>query len=230
MSTITSARRRARLGLGVVAGAALALALPLAASAHVHVTPEEAAADGTTRLDFSFSHGCDGAATTAIVIDIPDAAQGAAPIVDGAWAITTEVGQSGIPTTITYTATTPVTDGFAASVGMNVIFPASAEGESFAFPVTQQCEGAESAWVEVAEAGEDAHDLDYPAPVVTVTGASDASGDGHGGHGDGTESSQTEASAADESSAADPLPIWLSAGALVVAAAALVLTIARRRA
>ncbi len=233
MTTRTSSRPRTRLALGVTAGAALAIALPLAASAHVHVTPEDVAANGSTRIDFSFSHGCDGSPTTALVVDVPAEAQGATPVVDGAWTITTEVGDAGIPTRVTYTAVTPVPDSYAASVGMNVIFPASTEGESFAFPVTQQCESGEAPWTQIAEEGQDPHDLEYPAPVILV-GAEAASehGDHGGDHADATDTadaSDAEAAAA-TSPAADPLPIWLSAGALVVAAAALVLTIARRRA
>ncbi|MGR6742381.1 DUF1775 domain-containing protein [Microbacterium sp. F1-18] len=231
MTRNITARSRARLAVGVTAGAALALALPLAASAHVHVTPEEVAANGSTRIDFSFSHGCDGSPTTALVVDVPAEAQGATPVVDGAWTITTEAGEDGIPTRITYTAVAPIPDAYAASAGMNVIFPGSAEGESFAFPVTQQCETGEAAWVQVAEDGQDPDDLEYPAPVVVV-GA--AAADSHGGHGDGGHSSADGAAdgeaAAASPAAADPLPIWLSAGALVVAAAALVLTITRRRA
>lgn len=233
MTRTMTARRRARLAVGVTAGAALALALPLAASAHVHVTPEEVAANGSTRIDFSFSHGCDGSPTTALVVDIPAEAQGATPVIDGAWTITTEAGENGVPTRVTYTAVAPIPDAYAASAGMNVIFPGSAEGESFAFPVTQQCETGEAAWVQVAEDGQDPDDLEYPAPVVVV-GA--AAADAHGGHSEGGHSSGDTADAADaettaaSSSAADPLPVWLSAGALVVAAAALVLAITRRRA
>ena len=233
MSTTTPIRRRARLGLGIAAGAALVVALPLAASAHVHVTPEDAAANGSTRLDFSFSHGCDGSPTTALVIGIPDGAQGATPIVDGAWTVSREVGDAGVPTSITYTAVSPIDDAFAASVAMNVIFPGSAEGESFAFPVTQQCETGEAAWIEVAEEGKDPHDLEYPAPLVAVGAATDGDAHGgHAGHGDSADDAASDdtADAAAAEPASDPLPVWLSAGALVVAAAALVLTIARRRA
>lgn len=233
MSTTRTPRRRARLAVGVIAGAALALALPLAASAHVHVTPEDVSANGSTRIDFSFSHGCDGSPTTALVIDIPESAQGATPVVDGAWTITTEAGADEIPTRITYTAVTPVPDSYAASVGMNVIFPASAEGESAAFPVVQQCETGETGWVEIAEDGADPHDLDYPAPVVLVGAEAEAGHADHSGHGDAEATEAGDASPASDAApaaASDPLPIWLSAGALVVAAAALVLTIARRRA
>ncbi|MEH3088657.1 MAG: DUF1775 domain-containing protein [Microbacterium arborescens] len=233
MSRTAPARRRARLAVGVTAGAALAIALPLAASAHVHVSPEDVAANGSTRIDFTFSHGCEGSPTTALVVDVPAEAQGATPVVDGAWTITTEAGDAGIPTRVTYTAVSPIPDGFEASAGMNVIFPGSTEGESFAFPVTQQCETGEAAWVQIADDGQDPHDLDYPAPVVTVGAASTSSGE-HAGHGSDNDAeaagSEHDETAAPAAAASDPLPIWLSAGALVVAAAALVLSIARRRA
>lgn len=228
MSTTLSARRRRRLAVGVVAGALLAVATPLAASAHVHVTPEEAPGNASTRLDFSFSHGCDGSPTTALVIDIPDVVDGVTPIVDGAWSIEVATGDDGVPTQVTYTALAPIDDHLAASVAMNVIFPGSAEGEQVPFPVTQICEAGETAWVEVAEDGQDPHDLDAPAPVVVVGGAADDDGHGHD-HADETEATETAASDA-ATPEGDLVARWLAGGALVVGAAAVVLAVVRRRA
>ncbi|WP_434812418.1 DUF1775 domain-containing protein [Microbacterium sp. bgisy189] len=229
MTTTTRTRSRARLIAGSVAGLALAAAAPLAASAHVHVAPGDAPAGATTRLDFSFSHGCDGAATTAIIVDVPEIVDGLTPVLDGAWTISRELGDDGIPTRVVYTAATPVEDGVAASVAMDVIFPQSAADTGVPFPVTQQCGDAQTAWVEVAEDGQDADDLEAPAPVVAV-GAVAEDTEGHG-HDSGDAEATPETHQADTvTTTDDPVARWLAGGALVAALAALVVALLRRRA
>lgn len=226
--TITVPRRRARLTAGgIVLGAALVVAAPLAASAHIHVAPEDAPAGASTRLAFSFSHGCDDAPTTALVFDIPEVVDGVTPVLDGAWTISREIGDDGVPTRVTYTAVTPVESGVSASVAMDVIFSSTAVDAEIAFPVLQRCSQAETAWAEVAEDGQDPHDLEAPAPLVAV-GAAVESGSEHGdehGSGDPAADDHTDADAA----AADPVARWLSAGALVAGLAALGVALLRRR-
>ncbi|WP_431802538.1 DUF1775 domain-containing protein [Microbacterium sp. bgisy203] len=225
----TPRRRRAPLFAGLVAGGALILAAPLAASAHVHVTPDESAAGTTTRLDFSFSHGCEDSPTTSVAISIPDGVDGVTPVLDGAWTIDREVGTDGIPTKVTYTAVTPVESGVAASVALDVIFASSASGTQVAFPVLQTCEVGQTDWAEVAGEGQSEDDLESPAPVVTVGEVSEDTGHGHGDGaaddasadpadgGDHTEHADTD----DVGAAADPVARWLAGGALVAALAAL---------
>lgn len=242
MTDITPARRRARLSRGLtLAGgltlaAALVVAAPLAASAHVHVTPEAASASASTRLSFSFSHGCDGSPTTALVVNIPDGVDGVTPVVDGAWTISRETGDDGIATQVTYTAVTPVEDGFSAAVALDVIFATSAANTDVAFPVVQLCETGQTDWIEVAEDGQSADDLEAPAPVVAVGSVAEGDGHAHGtdDHAEGEEHAEgddhAEADAADQGAAeADPVARWLSAGALVAALAALGVTLLRRR-
>ena len=233
MTRNTPSRRRAHLTIGGLAlGAALAIAAPLAASAHVHVSPEEAAANASTRLDFTFSHGCDGAPTTSLVFDIPDGVDGVTPVLDGAWTIARETGDDGIATRVTYTAVNPVEDGVSASVAMNVIFSSSTAESAVAFPVLQTCETGETNWAEVAEDGQDPHDLEAPAPAVAV-GAAAAPTDDHGGDGhSATDDHSTDEPTAghdDASPTADPVARWLSGGALVAALAALGVAVLRRR-
>lgn len=232
MHTVPS--RRARLSVaGLTLGAALVVAAPLAASAHIHVNPEESVAGASSRLAFTFSHGCDGSPTTALVFTVPDGVDGVTPVFDAGWTVTREVGTDGIPTEVTYTAATPVEDGLSASVAMDVIFASSAADTEVAFPVRQECAAGETDWSQVAEDGEDAHDLESPAPVVAV-GAAVEGGDGHGdGHGDaGDDSAEHGDAAADPGAAgteADPVARWLSGGALVAAVAALAVALVRRR-
>ena len=139
MSRTRTPRTRARLVVGALAGGALVLAAPLAASAHVHVTPDESAAGTSTRLGFSFSHGCDDSPTTSVVITIPEGVDGVTPVVDGAFTISRELGDDGVPTQVTYTAVTPIESGTSATVSLDVIFASSAANSSVAFPVLQKC-------------------------------------------------------------------------------------------
>lgn len=224
-NTTPSRRRARRTAAGVALGAVLVVGAPLAASAHIHVT-SDAPAGASTRLDFTFSHGCEGEPTTALVFTVPAGVDGVTPVFDAAWTVTRELGDNGIPTSVTYTAAAPVEDGLSASVSMDVIFASSVAGTDVAFPVLQECAAGANDWAQVAEEGEDPHDLDAPAPVVAV-GEAVVDGDGHGdgssdGHGDDAASDATGAEA-------DPVARWLAGGALAAAVAALAVTLVRRR-
>nr|BFF10855.1 hypothetical protein GCM10025699_21580 [Microbacterium flavescens] len=223
-SPIRPARRGMRLALGAAAGLALAVAAPLAASAHVHVDPGTASAGSTETLTFAFSHGCDGSPTTALVIDIPEGVGNATPIVQGGWTISRDSGADGIPTQVTFTSDTPVEDGLKATVSMDVLFDESAADTQLAFPVTQICAEGETAWAEIAEEGQDPHDLESPAPVVAVgeVGSADdahghAAADGGNVGADGGDAASTDARSTDAGDAAstdaDPVARWLAAGA-----------------
>ncbi|PZU47891.1 MAG: nuclear export factor GLE1 [Microbacterium sp.] len=233
----TSSRPRALVAAGVVAGAALVLAAPLAASAHIHVTPEESAAGTSTRLDFSFSHGCDDSPTTAVVFTIPEGIDGVTPVLNGAWTISRELGDDGIPTQVTYTAVTPVESGTAATVSLDVIFASSAAETSVAFPVLQRCVEGETDWSEVAAEGQTEDDLEAPAPVVAVGAVSADTGHGHGDAEESEDAADDSAAhegdhaetAAPSASEPDAVARWLGGSALVAALAALGVAIAGRR-
>lgn len=214
---------------GVAAGALLAVAVPLAASAHVTVDPGDAAAGSTSTLTFAFGHGCDGSATTALVVTVPDGVYTAKPVVDAGWDISTTLEDvddgvtdaHGDPvtqrvSTVTYTAATPVPDGYVASVGLQVALPDD-EGETLAFPVEQRCESGSVSWSEVAADGED--EPENPAPTVTLT-AAEASADGH------------DAATADTATAAasdDVVARSLGIAGLVVGAVGIVVAVLARR-
>ena len=197
--------------------ALLVVAAPLAASAHVSLEPGEAPTGGSTVLTFSVGHGCDGSATTALVFDIPEEVAGLKPTAKAGWdiAVTEE--------TITYTAQTPLADGIRDTVELQVsLDDAAPAGTTIAFPVTQLCEVGETAWVEIAAEGEDAHALDAPAPTLTVTEA--VADSGHGDHG-AEATDETDATAAVAPST-DVIALVVAIGALVLAAAALIAALA----
>ena len=213
MTTITPARRRARLTAGVLAGTALALAAPLAASAHVHVDPADATAGGSSVLTFSSSHGCDASPTTGFTIDIPEGVAGIAPHAQAGWTIERVGADAGVPTQVVFTADDPIESGLLTTVSMQVTFADDLAGRTVAFPVLQECIEGSTDWAQIADDGQDPHDLDAPAPVVTVGEGTDAA---HGDHG-------ADADAHEGTSSADStvLPIVLGAGGLVLGAAGL---------
>ncbi|WP_101846268.1 YcnI family copper-binding membrane protein [Zhihengliuella sp. ISTPL4] len=212
--------RRALLGAtGVVGGIALALAVPAMAGAHVTVSPDELAAGDHGVLTFSFSHGCGTSPTTALRVTMPDGLASVAPTLDGDWTIQVERGDDGLVTAVTYTALIPVPTDLRGAVSMSVGLDEDTP-ETLAFPVVQQCVEGATEWTQLAEKGEDPHDLDAPAPVVTVTGSVE---DGHG-----TSAAPQPTADSDD----DTLGIALGAGGLLAGVAALVVAVLalRRRA
>lgn len=197
-------------GSGVALAAALALGAPLAASAHVTVSSEGAVAGSYDLLTFSFSHGCDGSPTTALEITIPEGVGAAHPTAQAGWDIEIAHDETdGLPSAVTFTADEPVADELRAAVQLQVQFSADAEGD-IAFPVEQVCADGSVSWSELAEEGQDPHELDAPAPVITVAAAS-AGDDAHAAHGE----------ASTEADAAAPWGIALGAAGLLLGAAAL---------
>ena len=229
-STSLPSRTR-RAVIGVTAGLALAIGAPLAASAHVHVTPDAASAGGAQTLTFSFSHGCDGSPTTSLAVDIPEGVGNATPVVQGGWTITRELGSDGVPTRVVYTAETPVEDGLKAAVAMDVLFTEGTADTTVAFPVTQTCAEGETAWTQIAEDGEDPHDLDAPAPVVTVGAVADTADAGHDEEAAHTSEDAAAAGAHTGDAAsvpsADPVARWLAAGGLAAGIAGRVVVLVR---
>jgi uncharacterized protein YcnI len=197
------------------------------------VDPDTAAAGSTETVTFSFAHGCDGAPTTALAIDIPDGVGNATPIVQGGWTITRELGSNGVPTRVVYTADAPIEDGLKASVAMDVLFTEAAAGTALAFPVTQTCAAGETAWTQLADADQDPEELDAPAPVVTVGAVAEdgAGSDHHGGaHDAGDADADAHADEADDATqTADPVARWIAAGGLAAGIAALVVVLVRGR-
>lgn len=210
--------------IGAASGIVLAVAAPLAASAHVTVTPDAATAGDYSVLTFAFSHGCEDSPTTALTIEVPDGIEALAPQIEPGWSIEAVGADAGIPSQVIYTADAPVENGFRSTVTMQVKFAEDTAGEAVAFPVVQSCVEGETAWVELAEDGEDPHDLEAPAPLVAVA---TASADAHGGEHSSADASATASAAA--ATEADPVARWLAAGGLVAGLAALAVAVLRGR-
>jgi uncharacterized protein YcnI len=180
--------RSAALGIGTVALLTMSGIVP--ASAHVGLDADTTAAGSGSLLTFSFSHGCDGSATTEVAISIPEEIASVSPGMNYGWTVEKVTDDSATPvadeghgegggrvTEVIYTAKEPVADGFYDALVLKVTLPEGAEGETIYFPTIQTCEEGEAAWIEIPAEGQDGDDLESPAPSITVTEAEE--GDGH---------------------------------------------------
>ena len=162
--------------------AAIALILPAAAAAHVTVSPTETPANGYAMLDFAVPHGCDGAPTTGISIQMPPQVVSATPEEVAGWTVRTKEGKLPQPTEqhgekvtegvrqVTWTGG-PLPSAHLQRFGLNVALGGEA-GEAVPFKVIQECAGgAETAWIQEVTA--DGPEPEHPAPTLTLTAAED---------------------------------------------------------
>ena len=213
-----------RTAIAVVLGAGLAIAAPAVASAHVGVAPDTLTADEAAVLTFSFTHGCEHSPTTALRITMPDGLASVSPTVEAGWDIAVERGDDGLVDVVTYTAAAPVPTDLRGAVSMQVR-PAEDAAETLAFPVEQLCETGANEWTEIAEEGQNPHDLEAPAPVVSLVAATEDSDAGHGEHASSGDAAAESPDASEATGASDPLAIALGAGGLVAGIAALVVAV-----
>ncbi|SFB78055.1 Uncharacterized protein YcnI [Nocardioides terrae] len=199
----------ARLGAVASATGLLVLGVAGAASAHVTVTPSSTGAGASSMLTFSVPHGCEGSATTEITISMPKEVIEATPTRNPFYDVSKKDVKLAEPIgaedgdqitekvdTITYTARTPLPDGYRDAFDIQIEVPDTV-GKTLAFPTIQKCEKGQTAWTEVPAAGQDADSLEHPAPSFVIAAdtkattratpsgeaSSDASGDGSGGDG-----------------------------------------------
>jgi uncharacterized protein YcnI len=235
-----SIRTFARLAALPVATATIALSLVAPASAHVTATPSTAAAGAYTVVTFSVGHGCEGSPTTKIEIQVPESVLSVAPTRNPFYEVEKTIEQLDEPVadahgnevtervaSIVYTADTPLPEGQRDTFELSFQVP-DAEGEMLTFPTVQTCEEGETGWVEVPADGQDADELESPAPGFEITAA------GAGGHGDDASAEPAADEPAEESTdetvaadAGDTSPalgwIGLVAGLLGLAAGGLAL-------
>lgn len=189
MTRRTLARPLLRLAALPAAVGVLTLASAGTANAHVTITPTETGAGAYTVLTVSVPHGCDGSPTTKIAIQIPESILSVTPTRNPFWTESIQMKKLATPVkdahgnevtervaTVTYAAKTPLPDGVRDTLELSLQLP-DAAGETLAFPTIQTCAKGETGWTEVAPDGDDAAELEHPAPAFTVSGADDE--DGH---------------------------------------------------
>lgn len=229
-SRLTRKTRFARRGtIAAALAAGLVLGAPAAAQAHVGVSPDAVSPEGSAVLTFSFTHGCEDSPTTALRITMPDGLASVSPTFDALWDVAVERAENGLVSAVTYTAQAPVPHDLRGAVTMAVRLGEDA-ADDLAFPVEQQCETGVNEWVEIAEDGQDPHDLDSPAPVVTVVDAAATESDaGHGDHADAAEDAETTEATMPTNDVASVIGIALGSAGLLAGIVALVLAIRASR-
>lgn len=227
---------KAKLATFAVAGM---LAVPAMAAAHVTVAPTEAPSDSYAQLNFSVPHGCEGSPTTRIAVQIPESVPSVTPQRNPFWDLKVKEGPkdpvelhgeevtSGVSEVI-WTAREPLPDHQLDVLGMSVKLPA-AEGETLAFPVIQTCEQGSTRWVQIPAEGESEHDLDSPAPLVTLTAGSEHGAEAEAEHSDDVEAEPAAAiEEGDDGDAKGIAVAGLVVGGLGLISAGVALTRGRR--
>ena len=175
----------------IVTLAALALPLIAGTQATAHATfAETTMVQGqTARLTLRVPHGCGDEATLRVRIQIPEGLIAAQPMVKAGWALETVTGAyatshelygrtvtEGVREII-WTGELPSAfyDEFVFRARVTNSLPAD---EVLYIPAVQECANGAERWIEIPAAGQDAHDLRYPAPGVKVV-APAPGGQGH---------------------------------------------------
>jgi len=156
------------------------LAMP--AFAHVSLEEPHAHIGSTYKAIFRVPHGCDGKATHALRVHIPEGVIAVKPMPKAGW--TLEKVKAAYTTSYDYHGS-QLNEGVQEIIWSGGVLgddeydeftlrayfsDAFKDGENVHFPVVQECEGGEKAeWVEIPAQGQDPHDFDYPAPAVTLT-------------------------------------------------------------
>lgn len=153
---------------------------PTAASAHVTFESQEAAVGSTYKAVLRVPHGCDGKATKVVRVQIPEGVIAVKPMPKAGWKLETVKGKyektyenhgsqvsEGVKEVIWSGGELPdeFYDEFVFRGTLTAGLPA---GETLYFPAIQECDGAAERWIEIPASGQDAHDLEMPAPGVKL--------------------------------------------------------------
>lgn len=189
----TSTRSLRIFGGAGTAAVALLFATSGVADAHVGVSGTSTAAGTSSVLTFSSGHGCDGSPTTEFAIQIPKEFNAATPTQLAGWDARKVMQPLDTPITdshgnqitervdqVIYSAKEPLADGLRVAFEVSVRLPENAAGTTLYFPTIQRCVQGQSDWIEIPATGQDADDLESPAPAVPVTAAAGTAGHGTG--------------------------------------------------
>ncbi len=158
-------------------------ALMAPASAHPSLERREANVGAPYKAVMRVPHGCDGSATTRVRVQIPEGVIGVKPQPKQGWTIETTRGP--YAHTYPYYHGAKLTEGvreivwsgrladdhYDEFVFVGFVAPTLKAGDTLPFPTVQECEKGSAAWVEVAAAGQTAHNLKLPAPTVRLVQA-----------------------------------------------------------
>ncbi len=167
----------------LMTAAALVIATAGLATAHSTFESGEVATNTSTKFVLRVPHGCGDEATNTVRIQIPEGVIGVRPMPKAGWDLATVTGpyQNGYDlfgSTVTEGVTEIVwsngnlpSEFYDEFVFQARIAAAIPVGTTVYFPAIQECATGQEAWIEIPVEGQDAHDLEGPAPGVTVVEA-----------------------------------------------------------
>ena len=150
------------------------------AFAHITLETQEAPVGSTYKAILRVPHGCDGKATTALRVQIPEGVISVKPMPKPGWTLQTKKGKYEKSYQLYGQA---VTDGvkevdwsggslpdefYDEFVFRGTLAADLPAGEKVYFPVVQECDGATTRWIEIPAAGQDEDALEDPAPSLKL--------------------------------------------------------------
>jgi uncharacterized protein YcnI len=218
MRSTAGAASRALIAVAIT-GATVSLGLlggTATASAHVHADSDNASPGQTAVVTFRVPGESEsGALTTQLKVDLPNVASARTEVMPCWTARLDRATAAGTVSAVTWTAApgTGISPDQFALFRISVKLPES--GNEVSFPATQTySDETVVRWDQPPLS--DGSEPEYPAPVLTLSGAEADTAHDHG-------------TAISSSSAADNSARWLSGGALTVAAVALAVALLSRR-
>ncbi|RWP76616.1 YcnI family protein [Mesorhizobium sp.] len=164
----------------LLAGAFFVLGIS-SAFAHVTLETQEAAVGSPYKAVLRVPHGCEGKATTAVRVQIPEGVISVKPMPKPGWTLQVKKGRyeksyqlhgqevtSGAREVDWSGGNLPdeFYDEFVFRGTLAADLPA---GQTLYFPVVQECDGAAERWIEIPAAGQDEDALEYPAPGLKLS-------------------------------------------------------------
>lgn len=175
---------------GAITGATLMIAVALPASAHTTIIDGDHVPGGGygTQITFRVPHGCAGAPTDTLEVQIPEGVTSVHPKWTAGWTIETEprvAAPASEASEASPAAETSTEVGLVRWSGASLpddqymdfqiraVFPET-PGAVIYFPAVQHCGDVQEAWIQIPAEGQSADDLEFPAPSVTIGEAVEA--------------------------------------------------------
>ncbi len=166
--------------LAALGAAALLLAAPVSALAHVTLEASQAPAGSTYKAVLRVPHGCAGAATLKVRVQIPEGFIAVKPMPKAGWTLDISKGKYeksydlwGAKVTegvkeLSWSGNLP-DDFYDEFVFRGTLTSAFASGNTVYFPVVQECDGGKvERWIDIPAAGKTSDDYEFPAPGLNI--------------------------------------------------------------
>ena len=158
----------------------LVFASVVPAAAHITLESQEGKVGEGYKAVLRVPHGCDGAATVALRVKIPEGVIGVKPMPKPGWTLTTTTGKypktyklfhnelsEGV-TEIGWSGGKLPDNWYDEFVFTGFLASDLEAGKKLYFPVVQECEKGVNRWIEIPEGGKTRSDYQEPAPELIL--------------------------------------------------------------